>query len=93
MLKRFNTIQGNGLRLHRHLSKIWVKTPSFDTLKKWRGEESPSVLRRRGCQWWCCPTMHGTQISLCNSLYNRARLHSHFGGYALQPRTWILEKS
>ncbi|TRT67504.1 MAG: hypothetical protein EWV84_14145, partial [Microcystis sp. M_QC_C_20170808_M3Col] len=23
---------------------------SATTLKKWRGEESPSVLRRRGCQ-------------------------------------------
>ena len=25
---------------------------SATTLKKWRGEESPSVLRRRGCQLW-----------------------------------------
>ncbi|WP_287753959.1 hypothetical protein [Microcystis sp. M112S1] len=24
---------------------------SATTLKKWRGEESPSVLRRRGCQY------------------------------------------
>ncbi|WP_287685744.1 MULTISPECIES: hypothetical protein [unclassified Microcystis] len=26
---------------------------SATTLKKWRGEESPSVLRRRGCQTLC----------------------------------------
>ncbi len=27
---------------------------SATTLKKWRGEESPSVLRRRGCQEFAC---------------------------------------
>ncbi|TRT63810.1 MAG: hypothetical protein EWV67_10980 [Microcystis sp. M_QC_C_20170808_M2Col] len=48
---------------------------SATTLKKWRGEESPSVLRRRGCQPSSpplfgnvggCPTstiMNGTNFS------------------------------
>ena len=37
--------------------------------------------------------MHDAQISIWDSLHDRVRLHSHFGGYALQPRTRILEKS
>jgi plasmid stabilization system protein ParE len=33
------------------------------------------------------------KVSLWNPLHDRARLHSYFGNYALQPRAWILEKS
>ncbi|NCS04969.1 MAG: hypothetical protein GPJ06_24475 [Microcystis aeruginosa G13-11] len=38
---------------------------SATTLKKWRGEESPSVLRRRGCQ---------PSLNLCHPLTQRHSL-------------------
>ncbi|WP_232224179.1 hypothetical protein [Mastigocladopsis repens] len=37
--------------------------------------------------------MSDAKISVWNSLYNRARLHPHFGCDALQSRAWILEES
>ncbi|WP_287686719.1 MULTISPECIES: hypothetical protein, partial [unclassified Microcystis] len=40
---------------------------SATTLKKWRGEESPSVLRRRGCQ---------RQNTLGSSLNNQPQKNS-----------------
>ncbi|AVQ72759.1 hypothetical protein B5D77_16870 [Microcystis sp. MC19] len=48
-----DTQNGRGERVRlKQLSVFrYLRQPhSATTLKKWRGEESPSVLRRRGCQ-------------------------------------------
>jgi len=43
--------RGESVRLKQLSVFRWSVNPvDATTLKKWRGEESPSVLRRRGCQ-------------------------------------------
>ena len=43
--------RGGSVRLKQLSVFRYLRQPhSATTLKKWRGEESPSVLRRRGCQ-------------------------------------------
>ena len=43
--------RGESVRLKQLSVFRYLRQPrSATTLKKWRGEESPSVLRRRGCQ-------------------------------------------
>ncbi|TRU45652.1 MAG: hypothetical protein EWV49_09315 [Microcystis aeruginosa Ma_QC_Ch_20071001_S25] len=41
---------------------------SATTLKKWRGEESPSVLRRRGCQHRYPSRILSSSIASCQIL-------------------------
>jgi hypothetical protein len=43
---RGESVRLKQLSVFRYLRQLRSAT----TLKKWRGEESPSVLRRRGCQ-------------------------------------------